>query len=203
MEGCHSLKESPRADISPADSTRPPGPASWTSLTSRATPLVASACRKTTRCTSSLEAVDKCLQCPGRLSKPRGDLGHPCGRHHWPSWANPPSRASCRGHLWCTGGALRREGALERGALGTGSPWPHRRWLSPDTHQVCFRIENQVFPGLPCGAAGRSACSVASGLGPLQAGLSFPTGTDVCLWVSKCPLWGGSSLPSSGAWGPL
>lgn len=87
--GCHSLKESPRADISAADGTRPPGPASWTSLTSRAIPLVASACRKTTRCTSSLEAADKCLQCPGRLSKPRGDLGHPWGMPVTSMWPAP------------------------------------------------------------------------------------------------------------------
>ena len=59
--------------------------APWASQTLRAIPLVASACRKPTWCTQSLGAVDKCLQCSGRLSKPQrrsgASMGHACDVH--------------------------------------------------------------------------------------------------------------------------
>lgn len=148
--------------------------------------------------------ADKCLQCLGGSANPEeiwGTRGMPVtsmGLAPLAFLGQPASRASCRGHLWCTGGALKRE------EFWSAGPWGQEALVFTEggCHLTPTRCVFKLKPGVPrppCGAAGRSACSVASGLGPLQASLSFPTpGTDVCLWVSKRPL---QLLPSSGAWG--
>lgn len=79
-------------------------------------------------------------------------------------------------------------------ALGTGSPWPHGGWMSPDT---MLRKPNVSLtsPGEPA--------RLLSDLRPgLLLGLGFPTGTD-CQCQRACSAGRLPPWPSPGACGRL